>query len=478
MPDRESKRHALYIFSKMADVSDFIKQLNSLNASAPLNTASIAPVQTTGVAVATAPTNVVTPVNIQEETAVQKSVKILIVTTHANQVNGYSKVIHHIIQQLAVHPWINIVHFGTQKITNADVGRKYPSNVKVIDGTHLEKEKKAGFAFTELPGVINAEKPDVVFIYNDISIICAYIEELRKIQDRFFKIWAYIDTCYQPQPQQMLDAINRDVERVFCFTKAWKEALKSQGITRPVDVMPHAADLKVYRPIPKELARQSLGLPKDVTLITSLNKNIPRKRLDLLIMSFVKLILKFPVKPIFMLIVADKGERGGFQLFDIFAREIKLANGSLDMFGNRLLITSNNTCYKDEDINILNNCSDFGVSCAEGEGFGLCAFEQMVCGVPQIVPDINGYNEYCSDKNSIMVKPRVRYYIPQAHNIVCGEAQMVDPEDMAKAMERYIFDEDLRKLHGKNAKETVSTYSWEKSCAPLIKRLRMVQDDD
>ena len=276
----------------------------------------------------------------------------------------------------------------------------------------------------------------------------------------------------------MLDAINRDVERVFCFTKVWKESLKSQGITRPVDIMPHAADLKVYRPIPKELARQSLGLPKDVTLITSLNKNIPRKRIDLLIMSFVKLILKFPMKPIFMLIVADKGERGGFQLFDIFAREIKLANGSLDMFGNRLLITSNNTCYKDDDVNILNNCGDFGVSCAEGEGFGLCAFEQMACGIPQIVPDINGYNEYCNDKNSIMVKPRARYYIPQAHNIVCGEAQMVDPEDIAKAMERYIFDEDLRKLHGKNARETATAYSWEKSCAPLIKRLRTVQDDD
>ena len=446
------------------NVDDFVKQLNSV---INLDATNLEPAST----VSSNSTNVL-------ETG-SKKIKVLIVSTHVNQVNGYSKVILNLIQQLAALPWISLVHFGTQKLANGDVGRKYPEGVKVIDGSAIEKQKMAGFAFSELPGVITSEKPDIVFIYNDLSVICGYIEEIRKtIQNRFFRLWAYIDSTYKCQPQQLIDIINRDVERIFCFTKSWKEDIKSQGITRPVDVMNHGINTQMVRPIPKELARQNLGLPKDVFLFSSMNRNIPRKRLDILVMSFVKLIVRFPMKPIFMLVVGDKGDKGGYQLFEIFSRELKLTGASTDVFGNRLLITSSNTCYKDDDINLLYNCADVGVSCAEGEGWGLCSFEQMSLGIPQIVPDINGYSEYCNNNNSIMIKPKIRYYIPQAHNTVTGEAQLVDTEDVAKAMERYVFDEDLQKLHGRLAKEKISEYTWNSSCAILIKRLKALQEDD
>jgi glycosyltransferase involved in cell wall biosynthesis len=237
-------------------------------------------------------------------------------------------------------------------------------------------------------------------------------------------------------------------------------------------------DTSLFRSIPKELARQTLGLPKDIFLFTSLNRNIPRKRLDLLVMSFVTLIVRFPTKPIFLLMVADKGDRGGFQLFDIFARELKQNNATVEMFGNRLMLTSKDTCYRDEDINMLYNCADAGISCAEGEGFGLCTFEQMSVGVPQIVPEINGYTEYCTSENSLLVKPSMRYYIPQVYHSVPGEAQMVDPNVVAKTMERYVFDEALRKQHGKLAKEKASSYTWEKCVAIMMKRLRLLQEEE
>ena len=416
---------------------------------------------------------------IQPAEESSKKVKLLIVSTHTNQINGYSKVVLNLLQQLATHSWLQLVHFGTQKMVNADLNRTVPSSVKQIDATALEKEKQTGFAFSELPAVINSEKPDIVLIYNDLAVIGTYIESIRKaIENRPFKIWAYVDLTYLAPPQPMIDILNRDVERVFCFTKGWKDVIKASGITRPVDVLNHGVDSLMFRSITKEVARQQLGLPKDVFLFTSINKNIPRKRLDLLIISFVKLIVRFPTKNIFMLIVADKGDQGGFPLFEIYAREIKVHGGSVDMFGNRLLITSKDTCYRDEDINMLYNCGDAGVSCAEGEGFGLCTFEQMSLGVPQIVPDINGYNEYCHSDNSLMVKPAMRAYIPQAHNSVTGEAQLVSPEDFSKAMERYVFDEDLRRLHGRLAKEKVATYTWSKVSSTLVKRLRAAQEED
>ena len=441
----------------MADLSKFINDIQSLG-------------QTTSQ----------TPQQGQSDQAIsQKSIKLMIVSTHVNQVNGYSKVVFNLIKQLEKNKWINIVHFGTQKMLNAELGRTYPARVKVIDATALDKDKTPGFALAELSSVINAEKPDVVFIYNDLSVICAYIENIRKsIERRTFKIWAYVDICYAAPSSNMIDVLNLDVERIFCFTKSWKEAIKSQGITRPVYVLPHAVDPIMFRQIPKDLARQQLGLPKDTFLFISLNKNIPRKRLDLLVISFVKLIVRFPTKPIFCLIVADKGETGGFSLFEIFAREIKLHGGSVDMFGNRLMITSKDTCYRDEDINMLYNCGDVHISCADGEGFGLCSFESMSVGVPQIVPEINGYTEYCHTNNSITVKPSLRCYVPQAHHSVTGEAQLVDPEVVSKAMERYVFDDDLRKIHSKLGMEKAREYTWDKAAGVMAKRLKALQEED
>lgn len=414
---------------------------------------------------------------IQPKMPSSKVCKLLLVSTHINQVNGHSKVAWNLLQQLALVDSLSLVHFGTQKMVNADLGRAYPAGVKVIDGTALEKEKATGYAFAEVNAVIQSEKPDIVLLFNDLSIVCNYVEHIKKAHEaRTFRLWAYLDMTYAAPPSALLDVINRDVERVFTFTKGWKQSLK-HGITRPIDVLPIGIDA-LLRPIPKDLARQQLGLPKDVFLFLSTNKNVPRKRLDLLVISFVKLMVRFPTRNIFMLIVADKGDHGGFSLFDIFAREIKLHGASVDMFGNRLMITSKDTCYKDEDINLLYNCADACVSCAEGEGFGLCSFEPMALGVPQIVPEIAGFTDYCHADHSLLVKPFMRYYVPSLHSAVVGEAQLVNPEDVSKAMERYVFDDDMRALHARLGKEKVATHTWEKAVVTLVKRVREVQEEE
>lgn len=207
----------------MADLSNFVNELNSIIKSSTVQSESVAmnaaSVATNAASAATNATTASKSAVVSEEKQLPQ-VKLLIVSTHANQVNGYSKVAFNMIKQLATHPWLKIVHFGTQSLVNADLGRGYPANVKVIDGTALDKEKQPGFALSELPGVIQQEKPNVVFIYNDLSVICAYIESIRKvIENRSFKIWAYVDITYQQPPQSMIDILNRDVERIFVSQK-------------------------------------------------------------------------------------------------------------------------------------------------------------------------------------------------------------------------------------------------------------------
>lgn len=419
---------------------------------------------------------------ISSRTTLQRKIKLLFVSTHLNQTNGYSKVTYGILRELAKYDWLQIVHYATQMLGDVDIGRKYPDGVKVLDVRTLEKRPinpaLVGMGFSELVGAIQSEKPDIVFLYNDISLVCAYIEEIRKSGvERNFKIWSYIDQIYETQPHAMIDVLNRDVERVFCFTTGWKDNLKKHGITRPVDILLHGFDAELHRPVPKDLARQVVGLPKDAFVFFSMNRNQGRKRYDLLIMAFVELLFKHPLKQLFLLIVADKGIRGGYQLFDIFSREIKLRGGSVEHYGNRLLITAKDTCYKDEDVNVFYNMVDVGVSCAEAEGFGLCTFEQMGVGVPQIVPAVGGYLEYCSQDNCLLIKPSVRYYLPQAYNIIAGEAHAVYPSDVCVAMEKYVLSEDLRKMHGEAGRKHVLEYSWDKCCEVLIKRLKRELED-
>ena len=71
----------------------------------------------------------------------------------------------------------------------------------------------------------------------------------------------------------------------------------------------------------------------------------------------------------------------------------------------------------------MSNC---GVSCADGEGFGLCAFEQMGVGIPQVLSNIIGHTEYCNEKNGILVDPKIRAYIPNCISPIGGEISIVD----------------------------------------------------
>jgi glycosyltransferase involved in cell wall biosynthesis len=401
-------------------------------------------------------------------------VKFMLVSTHVHQYTGYSKVSYGILSELARHPWIQLTHFAFQKQTEVPAGfRPYPPNVDVVDAMALEKPLQQGFGIQALPDVIRRKRPNVVMIYNDLSVVARFLEEIRKsgIQ-RNFQIWVYCDQVYTMQPQILLDVLNRDADRIFAFTPYWKQMLKDQGVTRPIDVLLHGFQPNVYFPMPKELARKQLQLPSDIFLFLNLNRNQPRKRYDILIMAFVELVVKYPTKPIFLLAVCDKGDKGGWWLFELFQRELRLREVSLELYGSRLIVTTQNLAFKDEEINLFYNAADVGISTADGEGFGLCQFENMGVGVPQVVPDIGGFKEFCDPTNASLVKPTVRYYVPNGFSPVGGEAHACDPHNVCVAMEEYLLNSDKRAEHGKSARAKVLSYTWKNSCEILLKRLK------
>jgi hypothetical protein len=101
----------------------------------------------------------------------------------------------------------------------------------------------------------------------------------------------------------------------------------------------------------------------------------------------------------------------------------------------------------------------------------------MGVGVPQVVPDIGGFKEFCNSSNSMLVKPSVRYYLPMVYCPVGGEAQACNPHDVCLAMEEYLLNSSKIEEHGKLARETVLKYTWQSGIANLVKRLEREKED-
>ena len=412
----------------------------------------------------------VSTTNLKKDT-----LRFMLVSTHIQQYTGYSRVSQGILRELTKNPEISLIHYAFQKHPQAPPNyRGYPTGVDVIDAVTLEQPpgSQQGFAFSGLPDQIRKKKPHVVMIYNDMSVIMKFLEEIRKSGiPRTFKIWLYVDQVYNCQLQGFIDLINRDADRVFAFTPYWKKCLKDQGVNRPVDILLHGFDKNLYFPVPREMARKTLGLPNEAFLYMCLNRNQPRKRYDILIMAFVELLVKNPQKPIFLLCICDKGDKGGWWIFELFQRELRLRGVSVEMFANRLMLSSQDMSYRDEEINMFYNVADVGVSTSDGEGWGLCNFEQMGVGVPQVVPNIGGFKEFCTKENTVLVNPKLRYYLPMMSSPVGGEAEVCDPHEVCMAMEEYLFDSAKKEAFGKAAREKVLTYTWERAVEPLLKRL-------
>lgn len=454
-------------------VPDYMKGLQSL-LSLPKNTIELSSLSQVSNMVSSEATS--TSINQKG-----KKFKFMLVSTHCHQVTGYSKVCWGLIRQLAKLDWVDVVHYGFQKFPHLKVPadyRPYPSNVKVIDACAEEKPFEQGFGFKQLPDFLRKEKPDVIMIYNDLSVIAKFLMEIEKSGiPQKFKTWLYVDQVYNMQPRGLIEMMNLKAERIFAFSNFWKKCLKDQEVNRPVDVILHGFEGDVYKTLPRNEIRKKMGIPEQAFVYLNLNRNQPRKRYDLLIMAFVELIVKYPTKPIVLMCICDKGEKGGWWLFELYQRELKMRGVPVEQFAQRLMISAQEMSFTDEQINEFYNVADVGVNTADGEGWGLCNFEQMGVGIPQVVSNVGGFKEFVKDDNSIAVEPKHRYYLPTVYSPVGGEANAVDPHDFCLGMEEYLLDTKKRVAHGEAAKKCVQTYTWERCCEPLIRRLRQEKED-
>jgi glycosyltransferase involved in cell wall biosynthesis len=392
----------------------------------------------------------------------QKKRKILFVSTHCHQYNGYSKVAWNILKVLSTVSDLDVHHYGLQQAASASAFRPYPSSIKSYAPTEDE-----GFGFSSFNQYVVDLKPEVIVFYNDAAIINRFLSVL---EDKP-KIIAYLDHVYGSMSQDTASYLNNNVDAIFVFSKLWIPIVKASGFTKPIHSMTHGFDSELHPTVDKITARTALDIPTEPFYIVCTNRNTSRKRYDLLVMAFAKLVLQNPDKDIRLLCACDSGHRGGYPIMDIYRREL---SSLVRTHEHKLILIDNDLSLTDERINLIYNAADIGVSCADSESFGLCAFEMMGLGKPQVVAAQTGHLEYCNSSNSIIVPTKNRYYVANSVSSVAGQASSVTVDDLCSALQSYVLNPDFVLIVGEAAKKTVAAYTWSKACAEFILRLRMI----
>jgi hypothetical protein len=129
---------------------------------------------------------------------------------------------------------------------------------------------------------------------------------------------------------------------------------------------------------------------------------------------------------------------------------------------SHLIIMNNPQQLTDKDVNVLYNCADIGLNTCDGEGFGLCNFEHGAIGIPQVIPQVGGFRDYFNLENSFIVKPKWSYYSDNSRDIVSGEAEICDIDDIIRMLEHAYENKDkLEKFGQKARKYILENYKWE-----------------
>lgn len=397
--------------------------------------------------------------------------RVLFFGTHPKQFNGYSKVVYEIAKCMSKMPDYSLSVYGFQNFyDNASHRKDLPDNVIVYDAFANEAPKNMGFGVGQVKEFVKLNKPDVCVVYNDMLVIAQIVTQLKAVENRTFKIICYVDQVYLHQKKEFIEFINKNADVAILFTKDWETCIVKQGVSVPTSVLEHGFNPQAYYPIPRSIARQYFGIKTDDFIILNLNRNQPRKRWDTCLKAFAEIVSRHQNEPIKMMIAT--AIQGAWNLMEIYERELSKRDVSMEVGMKHIILLDNPQRITDEETNILYNVADIGINTCDGEGFGLCNFEQGGIGIPQVVPRLGGFVDFFDEECAMMADPKMAYYVDSSRDMVCGEALLCDYMDFVDGIEAYYLNKELREKHGAAARKRIlRDYKWSDLTNKLCKTI-------
>ncbi len=294
---------------------------------------------------------------------------------------GFSRVAQGILENLLQTDKYQISILGINHDTNS------PHRYEGMFRIYPAKSSGNVYGFNRVEEVIEKEKPDVIFINNDLWIVAEYAKYIPAGN----KVICYSPVDAYPVYEEWLEPIDKVGIRVTTYTNYAKEGiLKAKNFDYDISIIGHGVDTDEFYPI-DDARLMVTGIPDDTFVIMSVARNQPRKRLDLFLKAAQMWLGRLPESDKKnILFYAHSCVRDiGWQLLALAKQW-----GVQDNF----IVTDQSMMTPAKGLPLSSLCKIYNVANVHcltslGEGFGLPPMESAACCVAQIVPNNSASKE-------------------------------------------------------------------------------------
>ena len=264
-------------------------------------------------------------------------------------------------------------------------GDPHPFPYRIYPAQQNPKQDMFGYARART--IVEHEKPDVVLMNTDTCVVAEAVHRSRNWEHRP-KIVAYspIDS---PGVKGPIAEKLSELDLFVSYTEFGLREMRAAGFWGNAIVAPHGIEAGLYQPHDKAKARAAIvpGVPADAFLVGNVNRNQPRKRLDLTVMYFAEWVRRGRAPANAALYLHCAKRDAGWDLSEL-AKKLDVAD--------RVFIAVDDMVDLPPEsmMPLVYSALDVQVTTTLGEGWGLTQLEGMSCGTPQIVPDWSALGEW------------------------------------------------------------------------------------
>lgn len=248
--------------------------------------------------------------------------------------------------------------------------------------------------------------------------------------------------------------LNQLARAIFWNEFSKQEAIKG-GMKIPASVVPLGVDLDTFSPGDKHEARAFLGLPipRDSFIVTNVNRNQTRKRLDLSVKYFAEWIQTRKVDNAYLYLHVLPGST--------IKCELDQLAGYYGVQG-RLILAEPRDVFNGaptEYVVATYRACDVQINTGLGEGWGLTSMEGMACHKANIVGDYAAFGEWAKDA-ALLVPCSEEGIMPDVQNMI-GAAP--DRQPFIEALDMLYRFPDVRERYAQAGFDRVSEaqYRWD-----------------
>lgn len=388
--------------------------------------------------------------------------KIFFMCTHPNQGTGYARVANKITNYLADIPGVEVVYYAFQNYPGQDIKDRFINpRIKFYDALEIDSESPKGFGDRGIVSTIIEEKPDVLFLYNDLPVT-AGILDLIPSKYTPSKKYVYLDIVYPWERLAYYETLKRhNVDRIWVFLNCWKIHLVDDlGFDENVvKVLPHGVDFSRFVDIPREEAKRQMGFEEDDYVVINMNRNSYRKQWCTTIKAFLEFLKDQDMNPNIKLYCGCVSKTDdGYDIPElIFMECVRRGMDPMTVLNKHIFINPRPLHLTDEEVNKAYNVGDVGMNTCCGEGFGLTTMEHAYFNRPQIVSGVPALKETLGGIARV-VEPVV-WTTVSAFESHSGDIAHFDYRDFAKHLNECYEARHEPPINSRSHVET--NYSWE-----------------